>query len=79
MLPRTHQRSSHLKKLDRKAKRPAEIFGYTFGIITVLVTGFGMCLSMQIIGSATKANFIFGVIIEIIGLIGMGGGKLSSL
>ena len=40
-----------LRKLDRKAKLPATIFTYTFGIIAALVTGVGMCLSMNVIGS----------------------------
>ena len=61
-----------LHKLDRKAKLPATIFTYTFGIITALVTGVGMCLSMNVIGSGTTAMFVLGVIIGIIGLIGMG-------
>ena len=42
-----------LRKLDKKAKLPATIFTYTFGIITALVTGLGMCLSMKVIGSDT--------------------------
>lgn len=33
-----------LRKLDNKAKLPATIFTYTFGIITALVAGEGMCL-----------------------------------
>ena len=57
-----------LKKLDRKAKRPAEIFAYTNGIIMCLVLGIGMCLSMKVIGDA----FILGVIIGVIGMIGIG-------
>ncbi|MCD8161774.1 MAG: hypothetical protein LUE61_11620 [Clostridiales bacterium] len=36
-----------LKKLDRKAKLPAVVFAYVFGIVGALVTGLGMCLSMQ--------------------------------
>lgn len=32
-----------LRKLDTKAKLPAIIFAYTFGIIAALVTGIGMC------------------------------------
>ena len=47
-----------LRKLDAKAKLPANVFTYTFGIITALVAGVGMCLSMKVIG--------------IIGLLGMG-------
>lgn len=61
-----------LRKLDRKAKLPATIFTYTFGIIATLVTGVGICLSMNVIGSSTTAMFVLGVIIGIIGLIGMG-------
>lgn len=61
-----------LRKLDARAKLPATIFTYTFGIITSLITGVGMCLSMNVIGSGTTAMFVLGVVIGIIGLIGMG-------
>ena len=61
-----------LRKLDTKAKLPATIFTYTFGIITALVTGVGMCFSMNVIGNGTSTIFVLGVIIGIIGLIGMG-------
>ncbi len=56
-----------LKKLDRKAKRPAEIFAFTHGIIMCLVLGIGMCLSMKVIGD----YFVLGIIIGIIGIIGV--------
>ena len=56
-----------LKKLDRKAKLPAEIFAYTNGIIMSLVLGVGMCLSMKVIGNA----FVLGIFIGIIGMIGV--------
>lgn len=55
-----------LKKLDRKAKLPAEIFAYTNGVIMSLVLGVGMCLSMKVIGDA----FVIGIVIGIIGIIG---------
>lgn len=61
-----------LRKLDAKAKRPASIFTYTFGIVAALVTGIGMCLSMHVIGNSTTAMFVLGIIIGIIGLVGMG-------
>lgn len=57
-----------LRKLDARAKRPATIFTYTFGIIAALVTGVGMCLSMRVIGNGTTAMFVLGVIIGIVGL-----------
>ena len=60
-----------LRKLDTKAKLPATIFTYTFGIIAALVTGVGMCFSMNVIGNGTTTMFVLGVIIGIIGLMGM--------
>ncbi len=59
-----------LRKLDRKAKMPATVFTYTFGIIASLVTGLGMCLAMKVIGSGV-ASMVFGIIIGIIGFIAM--------
>lgn len=61
-----------LKKLDAKAKRPANIFAYTFGIVTSLITGVGMCLSMNVIGNGSNLLFVLGIIVGIIGFIGMG-------
>lgn len=60
-----------LKKLDAKAKNPANIFAYTFGIASSLVLGTGMCLSMNVIGSGIVA-MIFGIIVGILGIIGCG-------
>ena len=60
-----------LRKLDARAKLPATIFTYTFGIIAALVTGVGMCFSMNVIGSTTTM-FVLGVIVGIVGLAGMG-------
>lgn len=47
-------------------------FTYTFGIIAALVTGVGMCFSMNVIGSGTTTMFVLGVIVGIVGLAGMG-------
>lgn len=61
-----------LRKLDAKAKRPAQIFTFTFGIISALIAGIGMCLSMGVIGNGTTGMLVLGVVIGIVGLIGMG-------
>lgn len=66
--PKDNSKIIALKKLDNRAKLPATIFTYSCGIISALVFGTGMCLSMQVIGS----NMVFGIIIGIIGLIGCG-------
>lgn len=60
-----------LRNLDRKAKLPANIFVYTFGVITALITGLGMCLSMKVIGPGTAGFMELGIVIGIIGLGGM--------
>lgn len=57
-----------LRKLDKKAKLPAEIFTYTLGIIAALIMGVGMCLSMKVIGSGTAAATVLGIVIGIIGI-----------
>ena len=66
--PKDSSKIVALRKLDRKAKLPATIFTYTFGIISTLVLGTGMCLSMQVIGD----NMVLGIIIGIIGMLGCG-------
>jgi len=57
-----------LKKLDRKARIPVEVFAYTNGILMSLVFGSGMCLSMGIIGNSVA----LGIAIGIVGMIGIG-------
>ena len=66
--PKDKSKIIALRKLDVKAKLPATIFTYTLGIISTLVLGTGMCLSMQVIGD----NMVLGIIIGIIGMIGCG-------
>ncbi len=60
-----------LKKLDRKAKLPANVFGLAFGIVSALLLGTGMCLAMGVIGGYTIVSFVGGIIIGIVGIIGM--------
>ena len=61
-----------LWKLDARAKLPATVFTYSFGIISALVLGTGMCLAMGQIGSGSTGSFVLGIVIGIIGMIGMG-------
>lgn len=69
--PKDNSKIIALKKLDNKAKLPATVFTYTFGIIASLVAGTGMCLAMQVIGSG-MALMVLGIIIGIIGFVGCG-------
>ena len=61
-----------LRKLDARAKLLATIFTYSFGIISSLVLGAGMCLTMGQIGSGSTGSFVLGIVIGIAGLIGIG-------
>lgn len=69
--PKSTSKVVALKKLDRKAKNPANIFAYSFGIVTSLIFGTGMCLAMQVIGPNTIGFMIIGIFIGIIGMLGM--------
>lgn len=60
-----------LRKLDARAKRPASIFTYTFGIFAALLLGLGMCLSMNVIGSGTIGAVILGIVLGILGIFGI--------
>ena len=57
-----------LRKLDRKAKLPANIFAYGCGIASALIFGLGMCLAMGVIGN----SMVGGIVIGLIGMIGCG-------
>ena len=67
--PKESSKIVALKKLDKKAKLPATIFTYSFGIVSALVFGTGMCLAMQVIGSGL-AGMVLGIIVGIVGLAG---------
>ena len=54
-----------LKMLDKKVKRPAQIFAYVYGSLSSLVLGTGMCFAMQVIGS----SMMLGIGIGIIGIV----------
>ena len=69
--PKESSKLVALKKLDNKAKLPATIFTYSWGIVSALVFGTGMCLAMQVIGSGL-AGMVLGIVVGIIGLIGCG-------
>jgi len=69
--PKDNSKIVALRKLDSKAKMPATIFAYSFGIATSLVAGLGMCLAMQVIGGGT-ALMVLGIVIGLLGFAGAG-------
>ncbi len=61
-----------LRKLDQRAKLPATVFAYSFGITAALVMGVGMCLSMKVIGDGTTAMMVFGIVLGLTGIAAAG-------
>ena len=61
-----------LRKLDRKAKGPANIFAYSFGVGMTRVLGLGLCLSMQVIGGGGVLMTGAGILLGILGIVGVG-------
>ncbi len=62
-----------LKKLDKKAKQPSLIFAYTFGIISSLILGIGMSLTMsdfkEVLGSNINLAMPLGIVLGLIGIL----------
>ena len=69
--PKDNSKIVALRKLDKKAKMPATIFTYTFGIASSLILGTGMCFAMQVLGSGIT-DMIIGIIVGVIGIVGCG-------
>ena len=70
--PKATSKVVALRKLDRKAKNPANIFAYSFGIGMTLILGLGMCLSMQVIGGGGVLMTGAGILLGVLGLVGVG-------
>ena len=69
--PKETRKVVALKKLDAKAKLPANVFGYTFGIVMALVLGVGMSFTLNVIGDGSTLWFVLGIVIGVIGIIGV--------
>ena len=70
--PKQTSKVKALKKLDAKAKNPANIFTYTFGVVSALVLGTGMSLAMGAIGGGTSLMVGIGIVIGCLGMVGAG-------
>ena len=68
--PKEESKVKALKKLDAKAKLPAIIFTYVFGIVSALLLGTGMCFCMGVLGNNSIVFMILGIAIGSIGIIG---------
>ncbi len=68
--PKQTSKVKALKKLDAKAKTPANVFTYTFGVVSALTLGTGMSLAMGVLGAGTPLTMAIGIIIGCVGILG---------
>ena len=69
--PKETRKVVALKKLDNRAKRPANVFAFTFGVMMSLLLGVWMCLSMKVIGDGSTLYTVLGVVVGVIGIVGV--------
>ena len=65
-----HTELDALKALDAKAKKPANVFAYTYGSVGAIVMGAGMSLVMTDIGTVLgmAAAMVPGILIGLVGM-----------
>ena len=65
-----HTELDALKALDAKVKKPANVFGYTYGSLGAIVMGAGMSLVMTDIGAVIGMTdaLVPGIVIGVAGL-----------
>ena len=68
--PKNTSKVVALKKLHNKAKKPAEIFTFSFGILFALILGVGMSLCLGAIGGGTTISMIIGIVVGVVGIVG---------
>ena len=65
-----HTELEELKALDTKVKKPAKVFGYTYGSIGAIIMGAGMSLILTDIGTkiGLTATLVPGIAVGVAGL-----------
>lgn len=66
-----HTGLDELKELDKKVKRPANVFAYIFGSVGAIIMGSGMSLVMTDIAETVGIQnpMLYGIIIGIAGML----------
>ena len=66
-----HTGLDELKALDKKVKRPANVFAYTFGSVAAIVMGSGMSLVMTNIAETVGISnpTVCGIVIGVVGMV----------
>ena len=70
-IEKEHTGLDELKELDKKVKRPANVFAYIFGSVGAIIMGSGMSLVMTDIAETVGIQnpMLYGIIIGIAGML----------
>lgn len=61
-LPRAESKLEELKRLDKQVQSSGVVEALSIGVAGCLIFGLGMCLAMEVIGSAMWLGILLGVI-----------------
>jgi len=70
-MPKETGKLDELKALDKKVRKPADVFSYVFGAISAIIMGCGMSLVMTDIGAIVGVSepMLPGIVIGVVGIV----------
>ena len=68
---KTATKVTALKKLDKKVKLAPTVFTFTFGIVSALILGLGMCFVLGVLTEIGSVSMAVGIVVGLLGIAGM--------
>lgn len=68
---KTATKVTALKKLDQKVKLFPTVFTFTFGIVSALILGLGMCFVLGVLTEIGSVSMAVGIVVGLLGIVGM--------
>lgn len=68
---KTATKVTALKKLDQKVKLFPTVFTFTFGIVSALILGLGMCFALGVLTEIGSVSMAVGIVVGLLGIAGM--------
>ena len=68
---KTATKVTALKKLDQKVKLFPTVFTFTFGTVSALILGLGMCFVLGVLTEIGSVSMAVGIVVGLLGIAGM--------
>lgn len=68
---KTATKVTALKKLDQMVKLFPTVFTFTFGIVSALILGLGMCFVLGVLTEIGSVSMAVGIVVGLLGIAGM--------